>query len=124
MKPQYNRGKTRRAMLIAPAIGVLGIAPFFLQLNLTIVQFLLGALASLVFAYIAGLIFGSPGYLVLRSLGYLQSKYLIAYAAVLACVVAILLGDIYALLTFGPPTLLAAGAFCLIRGPALLPDEA
>ena len=124
MKPKYSRGKTRRAMLLAPAIGVLAIVPFFLQLNLTIVQFLLGALASLVFAYIAGLIFGSPGYLLLRSLGYLHSGYLVAYAALLVLIVAILLGDIYALLTFGPSTLLAACAFCLIRGPALLADEA
>jgi hypothetical protein len=80
---------------------------------------LLIALASLVVSYLLGTIFGSPGYLILKRMGYSETKYLMAYAVLLVILTPIILGDIYAILTFGPPTLLAAGTFCFIRGPAM-----
>ena len=118
-KSKYDRKKVRRAMLIAPAASLLGLCPFIFQLNLTFIQFLLITLAALVISYVAGIIFGAPGYLVLGRLGYSQTKYLMAYAALLVISTPLLLDDVYALVTFGPPTLFAAGAFCYIRGPTI-----
>ena len=115
----YDRKKVRRGMLAAPAIALLGLLPFVLQLNLTFMQFLMVLVAALVVSFILGLLFGSPGYLILKRLGFAETKYLMAYAIVLIIIAPIALGDIYALVTFAPPILLAAGAFCYIRGPAL-----
>lgn len=106
-------------MLIAPAIGLLGIVPFVFQLDLSIVQLLLATVAALVVAYVMALLFGTPGYLILRYVGYSQSKYLLAYAALLVVATPFVLDDVYALVTFGPPTLLAAGAFCFFRGSTI-----
>ena len=106
-------------MLVAPVIALLGIVPFVFQLDLTLVQLLLAAVAALVVSYVMSLLFGTPGYLVLRYLGYSQNKYLLAYAALLVIATPFVLDDVYALLTFGPPTLLAAGAFCYLRGSAI-----
>ena len=118
-KPSYDRRKVRRAMLVAPVIALLGIVPFVFQLDLTFLQFLLAAVAALVVSYVMALLFGTPGYLILRHLGYAETKYLMAYAALLVIATPFVLDDIYALLTFGPPTLLAAGAFCFVRGSAI-----
>lgn len=118
-RPTYDRKKVRRAMLVAPVVALLGIVPFVFQLNLTFVQFLVAAVAALVVSYVMALLFGTPGYLVLRYLGYCQTKYMLAYAAVLVIATPFVLDDVYALLTFGPPTLLAAGAFCYFRGSAI-----
>jgi len=118
-KPTYKRGKVRNALLIAPMAGLLGIVPFLFQLNLTLTQFLLVSVVALVVCYIGGLILGAPGYLILRSLGYSDTKYLMIYAGLLVAVTPILLDDVYALLSFGPPILLSAAAFCFIRGPAI-----
>jgi hypothetical protein len=117
--PNYDRKKVRKAMLLAPAVAVLGLVPFVVQLNLTFVQILLIALVALVVSYLLGTLFGSPGYLILKRLGYSETRYLMAYAVLLVILTPLILGDIYAVLTFGPPTLLAAGAFCFIRGPAV-----
>ena len=106
-------------MLVAPVVALIGIAPFVFQLDLTFLQFLLAAVAALVVSYVMALLFGTPGYLVLRYFGYSQAKYLLAYAALLVVATPFLLDDVYALLTFGPPTLLAAGAFCYFRGSAI-----
>ena len=106
-------------MLLAPVVALLGMVPFVVQLNLTFGQFLLAAVAALLVSYIAALLFGTPGYLVLKRLGYSQPKYLMAYAVLLTVLTQIVLGDIYATLTFGPPTLLAAATFCFVRGPAI-----
>ena len=118
-KPSYDRRKVRRAMLVAPVIALLGIVPFVFQLDLTFLQFLLAAVAALVVSYVMALLFGTPGYLILRRLGCAQPKYLMAYAALLVIATPFVLDDIYAMLTFGPPTLLAAGTFCFIRGSAI-----
>ena len=115
--PNYNKRKTRLGMLAAPAIGLIGIVPFVVQFNLSLVQFLLMTLAATVTAYILGVIFGGTGYLILKYLGYSRSRYLMAYAALLVIAAPIVLDDIYALVSFAPPVLLAAGAFCFIRGP-------
>ena len=115
----YDRKKVRKAMLLAPAVAVLGLIPFVVQLNLTFMQILLIAVAALVVSYVLGTFFGSPGYLVLKRLGYSEPKYLMGYALLLVILTPIILGDIYAILTFGPPTLLAAGTFCFIRGSAV-----
>ena len=106
-------------MLIAPAAGVLGVLPFIFQLDLTFVQFLLVTFATLVVSYVLGLIFGAPVYLALRQLGYPHTRYLMTYAALLVLTTPFLLDDVYALLSFGPPVLLVAGAFCFFRGPQL-----
>ena len=117
----YDRKKIRRGMLAAPAIALLGLLPFVLQLNFTFMQFLMVLVAALIVSYIMGLLFGWPGYLVLKRLGFADTKYLMAYAIVLVIITPIALDDIYALVTFAPPVLLAAGAFCYIRGPVVDP---
>ncbi|MEJ2087595.1 MAG: hypothetical protein P8Y69_03795 [Gammaproteobacteria bacterium] len=106
-------------MLLAPAAGLLGILPFIVRLNLSVVQYLLVTVGALIVCYVGGLILGAPGYLILRRLGYTQTRHLIAYAAVLVLLTPIVLNDVYALLSFGPPILLGAAAFCLLRGPAI-----
>ena len=118
-KPSYNRKKVRRALLISPAIGLLGILPFFFQLNLTFMQFLIVGALALVVTYITAMLFGTPGYLTLRHFGYSQTRYLMTYAAVLVAATPFILDDVYALVTFGPPALLGAGAFCYIRGSVI-----
>ena len=115
----YNRQKVRRAMLAAPAIGLLGIVPFVFQFDLTLSQFLLMLLAAFVVSYVMGLLFGAPGYLILKYFGYSETRYLMGYAALLVVAAPIVLDDIYALVSFGPPVLLAAAAFCFIRGPSI-----
>ena len=116
-KPSYDRRKTRRAMLIAPLVALIGIVPLVFQLNLSIVQFLLMMVAAILVSYLFGLIIALPGYLILKSLGYGQAMYLMAYAIVIVIALPIVLGDIYALLSLAPPILLVAGAFCYLRGP-------
>jgi hypothetical protein len=111
-------------MLIAPAAGFLGILPFVLQLNISFMQFLLIIVAAIVVSYIGGLLFGAPGYLTLKYLGYSQTKYLVAYAVLLVIGTSILFGDPYVIVSLGPPTLLVAGAFCFIRGPAINVSQA
>ena len=118
-RTNYNRKKVRRAMLAAPAIALLGIVPFVFQFNLTLNQFLLMLVAAFVVSYVMGLLFGAPGYLILKYLGYSETRYLMGYAALLVVAAPIVLDDIYALVSFAPPVLLAAAAFCFIRGPSI-----
>lgn len=106
-------------MLLAPAAGLLGILPFVVRLNLNAVQYLLVTVGALLICYVGGLILGAPGYLILRRLGYTETRYLIAYAALLVLLAPVVLNDVYALLSFGPPILLGAAAFCLLRGPVV-----
>ena len=122
-KPKYDRRKVRRAMLVAPAVALLGMIPFVFQLNLSFIQFLLVAVAALVISYITAILLGTPGYLILRYLGYSQTRYLVAYAVLLVVATPLLLDDINAALFFGPPTLLAAGVFCLVRGSPIYAVE-
>ncbi len=118
-KTNYDRRKVRRAMLAAPAIALLGIVPFVFQFDLTLMQFLFMIVAALTISYIIGLLFGAPGYFILKYLGYSETKYLMSYAALLVVAAPIVLDDIYALVSFAPPVLLAAAAFCFIRGPSI-----
>jgi hypothetical protein len=111
-------------MFIAPAAALLGIMPYLFVLNLTFIQSLRVIVVALIVCYVAGVLVGAPGYLVLRSLGYLQAKYLITYAAFLVVVAALLFSDGYVLLSLGPPMLLAAAAFCFLRGTAIQRHEA
>lgn len=119
MAPEYDLKKTTRAMLLAPAAAVIGILPFIIRLNLSVVQYLLVTAGALIICYVAGLMLGAPAYLVLRRLGYAHARYLVAYAVLLILLAPILLNDVYALLSFGPPILLATAAFCYLRGPAI-----
>jgi hypothetical protein len=115
----YDRKKVRRGMLVAPAAALIGLLPFVLQLNLSFMLFLYMLVAALVVSYTLGLLFGAPGYLLLKRFGLADTKYLMGYAALLVILAPIVLGDIYALVSFAPPVLLAAGAFCFIRGPVI-----
>ncbi len=115
-KLAYDRKRIRKAMLLAPAVGTLGIVPFLLPLNVTILQFLLALLGCMLLVYLVTLIVGTPGYLLLRAARADRPAYLIGYAAALVILAALLLGDGYALLSFGPAALLTAGAFCYFRG--------
>ena len=115
-KLSYDRKRTRRAMLLAPAIGTLGVVPFLLPLNVTAVQFVLALLAAMLLIYLVVLIVGSPAYLLLRRTGSDTPLFLVGYAAALVIIAAILLGDVYALLSFGPAALLTSGTFCYLRG--------
>ena len=105
-------------MLLAPAVGALGIVPFLLPLNISFVQFVLALLAGTLLTYVAVLLLGSPGYFLLRRTGADKPPYLIGYALALVAVAAILFGDVYALVSFGPTALLTAAAFCYFRGTA------
>jgi hypothetical protein len=122
-KPNYDRKKVRRAMLAAPAVALLGLAPFVIQLDLTFMQFLFATVAALVVSYVLAVLVGYPGYLALRHFGYAQTKYLMIYAVLVVLATPLLLDDVYALLSFGPPMLLAAGAFCYLRGPIVLAKD-
>lgn len=119
----YDRKKVRRAMLIAPAASLLGVIPFFIQLNLTFGAFIGACLFVLILAYVGGLVVGGLGYLILRALGISESRYLIAYAVLFVVLVALLYGDVYVLVSFGPPVLLAAAAFCYLRGSGADSEE-
>ena len=103
-------------MLIAPATALLGILPYVFLLNLTLTQALLSIVAATLLCYIGGLVLGAPGYFALRALGRSQSIYLMSYAALLVIATAYLFKDVYVLVSLGPPILLAAGAFCVLRG--------
>ena len=117
--PTYDKKKVRKALLLAPIAGALGIMPFIFQLNLSIGQFLTIVSIAIVMSYLFGLVLGGPGYLLLNRLGYTDSRYMIGYAVVLIILAPIVLDDIYAMVAFGPPILLAAAAFCYFRGPAV-----
>ena len=123
-RPAYERRKVRRAMLLAPLAALLGILPYIVQLNLTISQYLLAALAALVVCYVLGLVLGGPGYLLLTRLGYSKTVHLMGYAVVLVIAATIAFSDVYVLVSLGPPILLGAGAFCYLRGQALDPEQA
>jgi hypothetical protein len=110
-------------MLIAPAASLFGVVPFLFQLNLTFGQFISACLFVLILAYVGGLVVGGLGYLILRALGFSESRYLIAYAVLFVVLVALLYGDVYVLVSFGPPVLLAAGAFCYLRGSGADSDD-
>jgi len=123
-KPVYEKKNVRKAMLLAPIAGLLGVLPFIFKLDISIGQFLLIPLAALVVSYLFGLLIGAPVYLALKALGYSQTKYLMLCAMLLVIATPIMLGDIYALVNFAPPTLVAAGLFCYLRGSAIEAPEA
>lgn len=110
-------------MLIAPAASLLGVIPFLIQLNLTFGAFIGACLFVLILAYVGGLIVGGLGYLILRFLGFSERRYLIAYAVLFVALVALLYGDVYVLVSLGPPVLLAAATFCYLRGSGADSDE-
>lgn len=120
----YDTRKVRKAMLLAPLGGVLGVLPFLFWLNLSAGQLAFVLLALTILCYLLGLILGLPGYLVLKRLGYPQTRYLLGYAVFLVAISPLIAQDVYALVSFGPPILLAAGLFCYLRGPELAGDGA
>jgi len=122
--PSYDRKKVRRAMLIAPAAALLGVVPFLFQLNLTFGQFAAACVFILILAYVGGLFIGGLGYLILGAIGYSESRYLLAFAVLFVVLVAVLYRDAYVLVSFGPPVLLVAGAFCYLRGSVTETREA
>ena len=113
----YDPRKVRKAMLLAPLGAVLGVLPFLFQLNLSAGQFAFVILLLTVLCYVLGLVLGLPGYLVLKRLGYSHTRYLLGYAVFLVALSPLIAQDIYALVSFGPPILIAAGLFCYLRGP-------
>ncbi len=117
--PTYDKKKVRKALLLAPIAGALGIMPFIFQLNLSTGQFLAVDSVVIVTSYLFGLVIGGPGYLLLKRLGLSGSRYMMGYAVLLTILAPIVLDDIYAMVAFGPPILLAAAAFCYFRGPAV-----
>lgn len=114
--PEYDKSKVRKAMLIAPLAGAVGVLPFLFYLNLSAGQWLFVIVAVVILSYILAGIFGGLGYLVLKRLGYTENKYLLSYAVALVALVAIAYADFYALVSLGPPVLLATWAFCYLRG--------
>ena len=120
----YDRKKTRKAMLLAPPAALLGILPYFFVLNLTVGQMIGVLLVGLILSYIGGALFGAPGYFLLKALGRSQSAYLMGYAIGLVLLLAVLLQDSTVLISIGPPVILAAAAFCWLRGAAIAPQAA
>ena len=114
----YDRKKVRRAILLAPLFALFGIVPYFIVLNLSMPQMLVLAGLGVVLSYIGGVLLGAPGYLLLKAMGKSQSIYLMGYAAALIGLLAVVLQDTSVLISIGPPVILAAGAFCWLRGPA------
>ena len=51
-KAVYDRKKVKKAMWLAPIVGTLGLLPFVLQLNLTVLQFLLVVLLLTVLVFV------------------------------------------------------------------------
>ncbi|MEM8766109.1 MAG: hypothetical protein AAGE43_01595 [Pseudomonadota bacterium] len=120
----YDPRKVRKAMLLAPLGGVLGVLPFLFWLNLSAGQFAAVIVMLTVLCYVLGLFLGLPGYLVLKRLGYTHTRYLLGYALFLVAISPLIARDVYALVSFGPPILLAAFLFCFLRGPELGTDAA
>jgi len=116
MQPSYDRKRTRRAFLLAPLAALAGVLPYLFMLELTVGQSLLATLAITVCAYLFGLVIGVPGYLILRLLNRHTATYLMGYAVFVVGAIAVLYRDPYVLASLGPPILLAAGAFCWLRG--------
>ncbi len=115
----YDPRKVRKAMLLAPLGGVLGVLPFLFWLNLSASQFAAVILMLTILCYVLGVFLGLPGYLVLKRLGYTHTRYLLGYALFLVAISPLIAQDVYALVSFGPPILLAAVLFCYLRGPEL-----
>lgn len=112
----YDRKKVRRAMLLAPLVALLGILPYFFVLNLTVGQMVAVLLAGALLSYLGGAILGAPGYFLLKAIGKPQSLYLLGYALLLVLLLTVLLQDSSVLISIGPPVMLAAIAFCWLRG--------
>lgn len=120
----YDKKKTRRAMWLSPLLGFVGLLPFVFKLDLSPTAFAIVFAAIILVSYALGLVIGGMGYLLLKRFGSIESKWLMAYAAGWVLVTPILVGDPYAVLVFGPPTLLVAAAFCYLRGRAIPRVEA
>ena len=112
----YEKSKVRRAMLLAPIAGLLGIVPYFFVLNLSVGQMFAVLIVGLIISYVGGVLLGAPGYFLLKASGRSQSVFLMGYAILLVLLLALLLQDSSVLISIGPPVILAAGAFCWLRG--------
>lgn len=113
---EYDKKKVRKAMLLAPLAGAIATLPFMIFLNLSAGQWLAVILAAVILSYVLATIVGGLGYFVLRHFDKHENKYLYAYAAGLVVIIALVYADIYALISIGPPVLLATAAFCYLRG--------
>lgn len=116
LQNSYDRKKVRRAMLLAPLAALLGILPYFFVLNLSIGQMAAVLLVGALLSYVGGALLGAPGYFLLKAMGRPQSLYLLGYALVLVLLLAVALQDSSVLISIGPPVMLAAIAFCWLRG--------
>ena len=116
LQNSYERKKVRRAMLLAPLAALLGILPYFFVLNLSIGQMAAVLLVGALLSYVGGALLGAPGYLLLKAMGRPQSLYLLGYAVALVLLLSVLLQDSSVLISIGPPVMLAAIAFCWLRG--------
>ena len=111
----YDRKSVRKAMLLAPLAGWVGVLPFLINLNFSIGQFLLVSLAVVLGSYLITLIVGSIGYFSLKAMGLAEWPWLLGYAAVVVILGAIVSGDGYFLLSVGPAAALITGLFCYLR---------
>ena len=113
---EYEKSKVRKAMWLAPLVGALATLPFLIFLNLSIGQWLAIIGVAIVVSYVLATIFGGIGYFILKKMDRHQDKFLYAYAAALVVIFALVYADVYALISVGPPVLLATAAFCYLRG--------
>ena len=113
---EYDKRKTRKAMLLSPLVGALAVLPFLMFLNLSVGQWFAIILVAIVVSYVLATIVGGLGYFVLKRLGKHEDMYLYGYAAALVILFAIAYADFYALISVGPPVLIATAAFCYFRG--------
>ena len=113
---EYDKRKVKKAMLLSPLVGALAVLPFLMFLNLSLGQWLAVILVTVVASYILATVVGGIGYFVLKRLDKHQDRYLYAYAAALVILFAIAYADFYALISVGPPVLIATVAFCYFRG--------
>ena len=120
----YEKGKVRKAMLLAPLAGALATLPFLMFLNLSIGQWVAVILAAIVLSYLLATIVGGLGYFVLKRLGKHENKFLYAYAIALVVIVAIAYADFYVLISIGPPVLIATAVFCYFRGAPIQAGQA
>lgn len=114
---QYSRQSVRKAMLLAPLAGWLGVLPFLINLNFSLGQFLGVTVAVILGSYLITAVIGSIGYFSLKAAGLTDAKWLFVYAFAVVCVGALISGDAYFILSFAPAALLITAVFCYLRQP-------
>ena len=112
----YDAAKIRKAMWLSPAAGVLGTLPFLIFFDLSLMQWFIAGMISLILSYVLAFVIGGLGYFVLKRFNLVADHFLYAYGLTLVTLIAAGYADIYAFVSLAPTVLLMIAAFCYLRG--------